>query len=54
MTEKGNMEISLMSKHNFHLVWLSNNYYNPLGNSQKMVVQYDINSDQTREKKGER
>lgn len=54
MTEKGNMEVSLMSKDNFHLVWLSNNYYNPLGNSPKMVVQYDINSDQTREKKGER
>lgn len=54
ITEKGNMEVGLMSKDNFHLVWLFNNYYIPLGNSPRMAMQYDINSDQTREKKGER
>lgn len=54
MTEKSNMEVGLMSKDNFYLVWLFNNYYIPLGNSKKMAVQFDINSDQTREKKGKR
>lgn len=44
------MEAGVMLTDDFHLAWLFNKYYIVLGNSQKIAVQYDINSDQTGEK----